>query len=138
MLLSLRKIEEFASPGLHFLSIENIVCVNVISSPIIPASPSLATGNRGIRHLKEDQRWKYKSFRKKQLFQFGYFNWAIIFADIVREVENLDGFNILGLVTVSIGFGVIINNMADAGKPLKDLCESLAEATLRLASFVIW
>lgn len=57
---------------------------------------------------------------------------------IIRDIEMLDGFNILGLVTVSIGFGVVINNMGDKAKPLRELCDCLADATLRLANFVIW
>ena len=39
--------------------------------------------------------------------------------EVIREVEMLDGFNILGLVTVSIGFGVAINNMGAMGKLLQ-------------------
>lgn len=46
--------------------------------------------------------------------------------------------NALGLVVFSMCFGLVIGNMKDKGRALRDFFDCLNEAILRLVAVVIW
>ena len=46
--------------------------------------------------------------------------------------------NILGLVVVAVGFGIVISSMKEEGKPLADFFNALEAATMKLIIVVIW
>ncbi|KAM3618977.1 uncharacterized protein V6R79_001202 [Siganus canaliculatus] len=48
------------------------------------------------------------------------------------------GVNALGLVVFSMCFGLVIGNMKQQGKALKDFFDTLNEAIMRLVSIIIW
>lgn len=50
----------------------------------------------------------------------------------------VNGINALGLVVFSICFGLIIGNMREQGKPLKDFFDCLNEAIMRLVAIIMW
>ncbi|ESO88194.1 hypothetical protein LOTGIDRAFT_71933, partial [Lottia gigantea] len=54
------------------------------------------------------------------------------------KVTTVEGMNVLGLVVFSIALGICIIKLGEKGKPLKDLFDSLNEATLKLILVVIW
>ena len=53
-------------------------------------------------------------------------------------VTSKDGLNILGLLVFSIAFGIILGNMGEEGKPLKDFFNCLSEASMKMVNLVIW
>lgn len=57
---------------------------------------------------------------------------------INQVAEQVAGFNILGLVVISVSFGITISNMGKTGQILKELSDSVAELTIKLATAVIW
>lgn len=50
----------------------------------------------------------------------------------------VNGINALGLVVFSICFGLIIGNMREQGKPLRDFFDCLNEAIMRLVAIIMW
>ncbi|KAK6179691.1 hypothetical protein SNE40_011996 [Patella caerulea] len=58
-----------------------------------------------------------------------------IYKPVVTKVE---GMNVLGLAVFSIALGITIIKLGEKGKPLKDLFDSLNEATMKLIYVVIW
>ncbi|KAG7223444.1 hypothetical protein INR49_015547 [Caranx melampygus] len=50
----------------------------------------------------------------------------------------VNGINALGLVVFSICFGLIIGNMREQGRPLKDFFDCLNEAIMRLVAIIMW
>lgn len=54
------------------------------------------------------------------------------------EVKNSPGINMLGIVVLSIFFGVTIGRLEEKGKPLLDFFTSLYDASMMLVTLVIW
>jgi Na+/H+-dicarboxylate symporter len=54
------------------------------------------------------------------------------------EIRKEDGVNVLGLVVFSVSLGVVLGRLGEVGKPLSNVCISLAEATMCLVTAVIW
>uniref|UniRef100_A0A8C5LMK7 Amino acid transporter n=1 Tax=Leptobrachium leishanense TaxID=445787 RepID=A0A8C5LMK7_9ANUR len=50
----------------------------------------------------------------------------------------VNGVNALGLVVFSLCFGLVIGNMKEQGKALKDFFDSLNEAIMRLVAVIMW
>ncbi|XP_032069617.1 excitatory amino acid transporter 1 isoform X2 [Thamnophis elegans] len=77
---------------------------------------------------------------------------AGIIANVTEAVENLtqlkkemipvpgavNGVNALGLVVFSISFGLVIGNMKEQGRALRDFFDSLNEAIMRLVALIMW
>lgn len=51
---------------------------------------------------------------------------------------SIEGVNILGLITLSIAFGLVLGRMENEGKPLRDFFRCLNEASMHLISIAIW
>uniref|UniRef100_A0A3Q1BSX9 Amino acid transporter n=1 Tax=Amphiprion ocellaris TaxID=80972 RepID=A0A3Q1BSX9_AMPOC len=49
-----------------------------------------------------------------------------------------DGINILGLLVLSLAFGLILSSMETEGKPLRDFFNCLNKAMMHLVNIVIW
>ncbi|XP_066469485.1 excitatory amino acid transporter 1 isoform X2 [Tiliqua scincoides] len=77
---------------------------------------------------------------------------AAIISNVSEAVENLthlkkeiipvpgavNGVNALGLVVFSISFGLVIGNMKEQGRALRDFFDSLNEAIMRLVALIMW
>nr|XP_056704370.1 excitatory amino acid transporter 1 [Euleptes europaea] len=77
---------------------------------------------------------------------------AAIINNVTEAVENLtqmktemipvpggvNGVNALGLVVFSISFGLVIGNMKEQGRALRDFFDSLNEAIMRLVALIMW
>ncbi|XP_020651333.1 excitatory amino acid transporter 1 [Pogona vitticeps] len=50
----------------------------------------------------------------------------------------VNGVNALGLVVFSISFGLVIGNMREQGRALRDFFDSLNEAIMRLVALIMW
>ncbi|XP_053264403.1 excitatory amino acid transporter 1 [Podarcis raffonei] len=50
----------------------------------------------------------------------------------------VNGVNALGLVVFSISFGLVIGNMKEQGRALREFFDSLNEAIMRLVSLIMW
>ena len=48
------------------------------------------------------------------------------------------GTNMIGLIFVSIAFGVVLNMIKEEGKPLVDVFNSLWNATMKLVQIIMW
>lgn len=51
---------------------------------------------------------------------------------------SVEGVNILGLITISIAFGLVLGKMENEGKPLRDFFRCLNKASMHLISIAIW
>lgn len=58
--------------------------------------------------------------------------------EVVMVPGSANGVNALGLVVFSICFGLVIGNMKEQGKALKEFFDSLNEAVMRLVAIIIW
>ncbi|XP_048833499.1 excitatory amino acid transporter 4 isoform X1 [Brienomyrus brachyistius] len=58
--------------------------------------------------------------------------------EIVPMAGSSSGVNALGLVVFSMCFGLVIGNMKDKGRALRDFFDCLNEAILRLVAVIIW
>lgn len=58
--------------------------------------------------------------------------------EIIPIAGATNGVNALGLVVFSMCFGLIIGNMKEEGKALRDFFDSLNEAIMRLVSIIMW
>uniref|UniRef100_A0A4W5Q645 Amino acid transporter n=1 Tax=Hucho hucho TaxID=62062 RepID=A0A4W5Q645_9TELE len=58
--------------------------------------------------------------------------------EVIPILGQVNGVNALGLVVFSICFGLIIGNMKEQGKPLKDFFVCLNEAIMRLVAIIMW
>ncbi|XP_068106881.1 excitatory amino acid transporter 1 [Hyperolius riggenbachi] len=58
--------------------------------------------------------------------------------EIVPVPGAVNGVNALGLVVFSLCFGLVIGNMKEEGKALKDFFDSLNEAIMRLVAVIMW
>ncbi|XP_046361676.2 excitatory amino acid transporter 3-like [Haliotis rufescens] len=54
------------------------------------------------------------------------------------EVGKTSGMNVLGVVTFSIFFGIIVGRLGEKAKAMKDFFDALNEVTMKLVSLVIW
>lgn len=52
--------------------------------------------------------------------------------------HSVDGINILGIITISIAFGLILGGMENEGKPMLDFFDCLHKASIRLINIVLW
>uniref|UniRef100_A0A3P8U811 Amino acid transporter n=1 Tax=Amphiprion percula TaxID=161767 RepID=A0A3P8U811_AMPPE len=58
---------------------------------------------------------------------------------LTREhIGSSDGINILGLLVLSLTFGIILSSMETEGKPLRDFFNCLNKAMMHLVNIVIW
>ena len=48
------------------------------------------------------------------------------------------GTNMVGLIVVSIAFGVVLNIIKEEGKPLADVFNSLWNASMKLVEIIMW
>ncbi|XP_040276899.1 excitatory amino acid transporter 1 [Bufo bufo] len=58
--------------------------------------------------------------------------------EVVPVPGAVNGVNALGLVVFSMCFGLVIGNMKEQGKPLKDFFDCLNEAIMRLVTVIMW
>ncbi|XP_048876328.1 excitatory amino acid transporter 1-like [Brienomyrus brachyistius] len=58
--------------------------------------------------------------------------------EIIPVPGTVNGVNALGLVVFSMCFGLIIGNMKQQGKALRDFFDSLNEAIMRLVAIIMW
>ncbi|XP_072261291.1 excitatory amino acid transporter 1-like isoform X2 [Pyxicephalus adspersus] len=58
--------------------------------------------------------------------------------EVVPVAGSSNGVNALGLVVFSIGFGLVIGNMKEKGRALKEFFDCLNEAIMRLVAIIIW
>ncbi|KAM4707347.1 excitatory amino acid transporter 1 [Discoglossus pictus] len=58
--------------------------------------------------------------------------------EIVPVPGAVNGVNALGLVVFSMCFGLVIGNMKEQGKALRDFFDSLNEAIMRLVAVIMW
>uniref|UniRef100_A0A3Q2CJ79 Amino acid transporter n=1 Tax=Cyprinodon variegatus TaxID=28743 RepID=A0A3Q2CJ79_CYPVA len=58
--------------------------------------------------------------------------------EMIPVSGSVNGINALGLVMFSLCFGLIIGNMREQGKPLKDFFDCLNEAIMRLVAIIMW
>ncbi|KAM8888431.1 excitatory amino acid transporter 4 [Synchiropus picturatus] len=72
-------------------------------------------------------------------------NLSVVFHTIQETVEETvpvsgssNGVNALGLVFFSMCFGLVIGNMRQQGKALRDFFDGLNEAIMRLVAIIIW
>ncbi|KAL8203984.1 UNVERIFIED_CONTAM: Excitatory amino acid transporter 1 [Gekko kuhli] len=77
---------------------------------------------------------------------------AAIINNVTEAMENLtqlkkevipvpgavNGVNALGLVVFSLSFGLVIGNMKEQGRALRDFFDSLNEAIMRLVALIMW
>lgn len=58
--------------------------------------------------------------------------------ELVPVPGTVNGVNALGMVVFSICFGLIIGNMGEQGRPLKEFFDCLNEAIMRLVAIIMW
>ncbi|KAK6312728.1 hypothetical protein J4Q44_G00160750 [Coregonus suidteri] len=58
--------------------------------------------------------------------------------EVIPIPGQVNGVNALGLVVFSMCFGLIIGNMKEQGKPLRDFFDCLNEAIMRLVAIIMW
>uniref|UniRef100_UPI00398E9DCF excitatory amino acid transporter 4 isoform X1 n=2 Tax=Pristiophorus japonicus TaxID=55135 RepID=UPI00398E9DCF len=58
--------------------------------------------------------------------------------EIIPVSGSANAVNALGLVVFSIAFGLVIGNMKQQGRPLKEFFDCLNEAIMRLVAIIIW
>ncbi|XP_069072330.1 excitatory amino acid transporter 1-like isoform X1 [Pleurodeles waltl] len=58
--------------------------------------------------------------------------------EVVPIPGSANGVNALGLVVFSMCFGLVIGNMKEQGRPLREFFDSLNEAIMRLVAVIIW
>ncbi|XP_054870291.1 excitatory amino acid transporter 1-like [Amphiprion ocellaris] len=72
----------------------------------------------------------WKSFQETKQFDQHYW--------LVPMAGSSDGINILGLLVLSLAFGLILSSMETEGKPLRDFFNCLNKAMMHLVNIVIW
>ncbi|XP_061472433.1 excitatory amino acid transporter 1 isoform X1 [Rhineura floridana] len=58
--------------------------------------------------------------------------------EVIPVPGAVNGVNALGLVVFSISFGLVIGNMKEQGRALRDFFDSLNEAIMRLVALIMW
>ncbi|XP_007428356.1 excitatory amino acid transporter 1 isoform X1 [Python bivittatus] len=58
--------------------------------------------------------------------------------EVIPVPGSVNGVNALGLVVFSISFGLVIGNMKEQGRVLRDFFDSLNEAIMRLVALIMW
>lgn len=58
--------------------------------------------------------------------------------DTVPTAGTSDGVNMLGLLVVSVAFGLTLGSMETRGRPLRDFFDCLNKAVMHLVNIVIW
>ncbi|XP_069597615.1 excitatory amino acid transporter 4-like isoform X2 [Ranitomeya imitator] len=58
--------------------------------------------------------------------------------EVVPAAGSANGVNALGLVVFSMCFGLVIGNMKEQGRALKEFFDCLNEAIMRLVAIIIW
>ncbi|XP_075467726.1 excitatory amino acid transporter 1-like [Ascaphus truei] len=58
--------------------------------------------------------------------------------EVVPVPGSAGGVNALGLVVFSMCFGLVIGNMKEQGRPLREFFDCLNEAIMRLVAIIIW
>uniref|UniRef100_A0A3P8TZ41 Amino acid transporter n=1 Tax=Amphiprion percula TaxID=161767 RepID=A0A3P8TZ41_AMPPE len=63
---------------------------------------------------------------------------CIQYKTVYSRSGSSDGINILGLLVLSLTFGIILSSMETEGKPLRDFFNCLNKAMMHLVNIVIW
>ncbi|XP_038632290.1 excitatory amino acid transporter 4 [Scyliorhinus canicula] len=58
--------------------------------------------------------------------------------EVIPIAGSSNAVNALGLVVFSIAFGLVVGNMKQQGRPLKEFFDCLNEAIMRLVAIIIW
>lgn len=58
--------------------------------------------------------------------------------EVIPVPGAVNGVNALGLVVFSLSFGLVIGNMKEQGRALRDFFDSLNEAIMRLVALIMW
>uniref|UniRef100_A0A8C5SDS5 Amino acid transporter n=1 Tax=Laticauda laticaudata TaxID=8630 RepID=A0A8C5SDS5_LATLA len=58
--------------------------------------------------------------------------------EMIPVPGSVNGVNALGLVVFSISFGLVIGNMKEQGRALREFFDSLNEAIMRLVALIMW
>ncbi|XP_043925896.1 excitatory amino acid transporter 1 isoform X2 [Protopterus annectens] len=58
--------------------------------------------------------------------------------EVIPVPGSVNGVNALGLVVFSMCFGLVIGNMKEQGRALKEFFDSLNEAIMRLVAVIMW
>ncbi|XP_051893597.1 excitatory amino acid transporter 4 [Pristis pectinata] len=62
----------------------------------------------------------------------------VVSEEVIPVAGSSNAVNALGLVVFAIGFGLVIGNMKQQGRALKEFFDSLNEAIMRLVAIIIW
>ncbi|XP_060617382.2 excitatory amino acid transporter 1 [Anolis sagrei] len=65
-------------------------------------------------------------------------NLTLLKREMIPVPGAVNGVNALGLVVFSISFGLVIGNMREQGRALREFFDSLNEAIMRLVALIMW
>ena len=82
-----------------------------------------------------------KLFQKNKVIMSSDGNMTLIKNDVIYEYGGSSkggGTNMIGLITLSILFGVVLNIIKEDGLPLVNLFRSLWSASMKLVEITMW